>query len=227
MNDKTNRFERLVNLGASVYALWPVLAAAVGGIGAAIWAHLADLSPLSLVLYVILSSAGTLWTLLGVIWLWREMRPSRERIAFECAYGLALDGLHLATDDAQVPPSIQLGIVLRNASNLPLRYKVEEIHVIVGTTAIPYPTFVSDGGLISRGTATTYFYPAFPRNAIQPQNQAKVTAVVEFTIAYGHPDYDLVRRLKRKLDVSLRLDDKPGVVYLVRSESDEDIRVKA
>ena len=223
MSDMTNKAERLVNLGASVYALWPVLAAAVGGIGAAIWAHLADLSTLSLVLYVILSSAGTLWTLLGVIWLWREMRPSGERIAFECAYGLALDGLHLAKDDAQLPPAVQLGIVLRNASSVPLRYKVEEIHVVMGTTAIPYPTLINDGGVISRGCTTLFLYPAFPQNTIQP----RVKAVVEFTIGYGHPDYGLVRRLKRKLDVSLRLDDKVDVVYLTRSESDEEIRLKS
>jgi hypothetical protein len=219
MSNKTGLPERLFNLAGSAYTLWPLLVAALGGFGAAIWGHLAELSPQSQFLYVILSFAGILWILLGLIWLWREMRPSRERIAFDCAYGLALDGLHLAKDDAQVPAAIQLGVVLRNASSLPLKYKVEEIHVIVGTTAIPDPMLINDGGLISRGCTGLYLYPPFPVTATQP----RVSAKIEFTIAYGHPDYRLVRRLRKNLDVSLRLDDKFGVVYLTRSESDEAI----
>jgi hypothetical protein len=216
------RVERIVNLSASIVALWPLVVATIGGIGAAIWGHLDSLSSPALLLIGIGTGVGILWGVNGVIWLLREIRPSKERIAFDCAYGLALESISLGKDEGQATAAVQLGIVLRNASPVPLRYDVEEIEVIIGTTTIPHPAWANRGGLISRGCVQTFSYPSFPSSVIKPREKA----VMRFTIAYGHPEFGAVRRMKKQLDVSLRLDDRAGAIYVIVAESDEAISPK-
>jgi hypothetical protein len=185
------RVERIVILSASMYALWPLGVAAIGGLGAAAWGYLEDLSSPARLLMGIGTGVGILWAVNGVIWLRREIRPSRKRIAFDCAYGLALESISLGKDEGQQTAAVQLGIVLRNAAPVPLRYVVEDMAVIIGTATIPHPTWANRGGLISRGCATTFNYPSFPSSVIKPREKA----VIRFTIAYGHPEFGSVRRM--------------------------------
>ena len=222
MTEKAGIVERLINMLGSIVTLWPLAVSVVGSIVAASATFKTSFSPDAHLLIAAAVFPITLWSLIGLIWLVREIRPSQLRIAFDCAYGMSLERLALGKDEDTPDAALQLGIVLRNAANIPLKYAVEQIELIVGTTAIPKPNLINSGGVISRGCESTYYYPPFPRVAIQP----RVKAVFRFTIAYGHPDYGPSRRMTRHLDVSLRLDDKPGAVYLTEVANDVLIPTK-
>lgn len=110
-----------------------------------------------------------------------------------------------------------MGLILRNAADGPLKYQAEQFDVILGDRTIPHPKFKTLGGVIPRGSTTILFYQPFKREVVQP----RVEGVIRYTILYGHPELSFSRRSKKELSVTLRLDKKPGIVWLTENESDE------
>lgn len=160
-----------------------------------------------------------IWGINGIVWLRRQSQPAKARMAFDYRYGLALLCLHMGRDEGKEEASFQVGLVLKNASEWPMKYHVEDMNVIVGDRTIAKPNFTNTGGLISKGCHTTFYYPPFPNSVVKP----RLEGIIKLTIAYGHPDFGFVRRMKKTLSASFRLDDKPGAVYVIESETDDDI----
>jgi hypothetical protein len=109
----------------------------------------------------LLTCTLTLWLIIGVIWVLRQRQPSRQRVAFDFRYGLALSGLSLGRDERRKDVAVQVGLVLHNASDWPIKYHVEDMEVVIGDRAISKPNFTNMGGFISKGCNTMFLYPAF------------------------------------------------------------------
>jgi hypothetical protein len=98
---------------------------------------------------------------------------------------LALSGLSLGRDERRKDVAVQVGLVLHNASDWPIKYHVEDMEVVIGDRAISKPNFTNMGGFISKGCNTMFLYPAFPQSVVNPSIEGRIT----YTIAYGHPDF--------------------------------------
>jgi hypothetical protein len=158
----------------------------------------------------------------GIIWLKTITLPLMTKLSFDYSYGLALSRLQLGIDDNQEGAALQLGLWLKNATDAPLKYNVDEFDIILGDRAIIEPIFKNRGGVISKGMEQLFFYPPFNKSvldAIKPRIEGKI----KYSIKYGHPETDFIRVSKKILNISLRLDDKPGVIYVVDSEVDKRI----
>lgn len=209
----------LIVIGQNLLSQWSLIVSAAIAIATAYWAWASQWGYLPIFLVAFGIFVAAIWGLNGVIWLRRQRRPSRERVAFDFSYGLSLQGLQLGRDESKEDAAFQLGLVLFNAADWPIKYEIEDIDVIVGNRAIARPTFVNRGGVISRRCSTMFFYPPFPKNAMKERTDG----ILQFSIVYGHPEFGFARRMKKRLSMSLRLDDKPGVVYIIEMETDDGI----
>lgn len=100
---------------------------------------------------------------------------------------------------------------------------MEELDVILKDRTMASPTFVNRGGFISRDSRTVFFYPPFSKKVLD-ECSPRSDGVLRYSVVYGHAESPYVRRAKKKLMLSVRLDAKPGVAYLIETESDEPIR---
>jgi hypothetical protein len=137
------------------------------------------------------------------------------------AYGLALQALHIARDD-QAPKGavVQLGLILLNAANGPLKYEIENIEIAIPDMQLMDAPWVNRGGVIARGNTQTFYCAPLVRKPIQ---QPRVEGTLRYSIKYGDPDHELFRRSKKNLNLILRLDQITDVIYVIDSESDERI----
>jgi hypothetical protein len=153
-------------------------------------------------------------------WGKKQLRMVRRRRHFDFAYayGLDLAGVSISRDETNPTGGLlQLGLVLRNAADGPLKYEVEHLEVVVGDRTVP--TAGKGGGFILRGGQRTWFYPPFKREAVQP----RMRGLIRYTIRYGHPEIGFSRLAKGELALTIRFDEKTGVNWIVKSESDDDI----
>lgn len=80
-----------------------------------------------------------------ILWVVYEIRRQKH-FSFTYAYGLALESLHLGRDENNPSgAALQLGLVLKNAADGPLRYNVEQFDVIIGNTTLAQPIFTNRG----------------------------------------------------------------------------------
>lgn len=66
----------------------------------------------------------------------------------------------------------------------------------------------------------TYRYPCFRKDQVREFLGQKVEGVLEFTATYGPADAKACRKLRMKLRLFLRLDEKPGISDIILSESE-------
>jgi len=197
------------------------MSAAVG-VSTAIWAWCTQWGYLPIFLTSLLTFAVCLWMYNNIIWLMTRTHPLKTKLAFDYSYGLALSRLHLGIDDADENKALQIGLWLKNSADAPLKYYVDDFDIVLGDRAIPNPVFTNKGGVIPKGMEQLFFYPPFNKSvldAIRP----RIAGKIKYSIKYGHPETDFIRVSKKTLNVSLRLDDKPGLVYVVDSEDDKEI----
>jgi len=163
----------------------------------------------------------------GILYgLWRSLAAlynfmTKRKFTFDYAYGLALAGIHLGYDDSMNPPPVQLGLILANATEYPIKYEVEQFDVVIENRALEQRTFRTTGGVIPSRMSGTYFYPPFGKEL--PEGRDHLKGVIRFTILYGHPEAGFFRKLKKEITVSLRVGAKLSAVWLVEWESDEGI----
>ena len=146
---------------------------------------------------------------------------TKRKFTFDYAYSLGLQGIHLAYDDSVTPAPLQLGLVLANVAEGPIKYEVDQFEVVIEDRAIAHPVFKSRGGVILRSMSTIYFYPPFAQEL--PEGRDHLNGVIRFAIRYGHPEIGFLRTMKKEVSFSLRLGDKSGIVYLTEKESDDGI----
>ena len=203
------------NMGTDIAAT--VVVGVMAGIAGSVWAWASQWGGLPIFLTGLGVFVAILWAWNGVIWLRRQRRPGKHQVAFDYGYGLALEGLHIGRDEEKEEAALQIGLILRNATDGPLKFYVEEFDIIIDDMTITRPQFKTRDALISRGAQMTFFYPPFGISVIKPRPEG----IIRYSIKYGHPDFEYVRRTKKQLSISLRLDDKTGIIHLIESESDE------
>jgi hypothetical protein len=213
----------LYGMAASLFLQWNVIVSAAFAVAAAYWAWIAHWGylPVFLVAFGIFVSA--IWGLNGIIWLKHQKQPSDERISFDYAYGLALEDITLAIEREKEESALQFGLRFRNAASGPMRFYVEEFDVILKDRTIARPTFINRGGFIPRDSSTIFFYPPFSKKVLD-ECSPRSDGVLRYSVIYGHPESPYLRRTKKKLILSVRLEATPGVAYLIETESDEPIR---
>ena len=197
-----------------------VAVAAMAGIGAAWWAWwewATQWGYLPIALVSLFAFVAVLWAWNGVVWLRSQRRPSKQRALFDYSYGLDIAGVHLARD--QESGKIQIGAILKNTARGPVQYYVEEMSVVVEDRTLTSPDFPHREGIIPIISERIYFYPPMPQEYFQERSNG----VLKMIIKYGHPEIGYLRRTKRTLDLSLRVDEKIGCAYLIKEETDEPI----
>lgn len=150
-------------------------------------------------------------------------RPLSVRSKEDYSYGISYVGSVIAFDTANRDATLQIGLKITNTSRGPIRYKVERFEVVVGNRTIGQKVYLNDGGLLPLMSSRTYNYPAFKHDDIADYLETRAKGTIEAQIAYGHPDEAPVRRLKLKLDISLRLDNSFAIADTILEEIDEPI----
>jgi hypothetical protein len=158
----------------------------------------------------------------GTLYVFNQFIISFNRFREGYTYGLAYEGVSLGYNPDNQAAALQLGILIRNATDRPLRYLVERFDVVVGNTTIANPMFDTFGGNIPRGAQRRCSYPAFNREQIEAFIGKETKGSITVEIHYGHPDGPPARRLKMKISVNLRLaPGATGAVDSILSESDD------
>ena len=190
-----------------------------GGLLFGFWAWSEELGHLPTALVTLAAFTMLVWLWIGFIWLKAKDRPSKKKQKFDFSYGLAISHLNLGRDDDSKDAAVQLGAWLQNATDYPMKYEVTDIIVILGDRTLPNPNFISRGGVIARGRETLFLYPPFSKSVIEP----RLNGVLKMVIQYGHPEGEMVREAQYELDLSIRLDDKTSIVFLIKDHTDKDI----
>jgi hypothetical protein len=195
----------------------------VGALGGVL-AWLQHFRPLTIATFALVAFTCAVVVVERFIALRVRRRPLKETMEFDYAYGLALEGLPLGRDDGKPDAAFQVNLLLRNATNAPLRYYVESMSVVIGDRTPANAVFTNRGGVIPWGGTTEFSYPAFSKAALDsfgPRNDGRV----EYTIRYGHPEGGYVRVCRKVLDVSYVFPERGGSCrYGILSETDESLR---
>ena len=192
------------------------------GLGAAAWAWISSQPALWITIAALLTFTAGIWAWNGVSWARNQKRPPSARISFDYSYGLALDSIQLGMDDTKEDAAFQIGLNLRNATSGALKYHVEEFDVILNNRTIANPIFTNKGTVIPRDSRPVFYYPPFDKRTLQ-ELRPRAEGILKYTILYGHPESAYVRKAKKRLRLSVRLDHSPGVAYVIESESDEGL----
>ncbi|MDO8813358.1 MAG: hypothetical protein Q7J38_15190 [Gallionella sp.] len=150
-------------------------------------------------------------------------KPMVVRSSEDYSYGLGYEGVGIGFDEKNDDSTLQVSVKLGNVSRAPLRYKVERFDVVVGDRTIANANYVNQGGFLPLMGHREYRYPSFKKEAIKDFLGKRLDGSIEIHIIYGHPDHDFVRRMKMKIDISLRLDELPGISDIIREEIDEPV----
>ncbi len=222
--DKVKQTWHAFTHAAVVVEIWHALQLASAPVFAtmAFVTALAENLPLSFVIaisMVVFGAAVCTINQLGILF----GRPLSVRSEEDYSYGISYVGAVIALDKANRDATLQIGLKITNTSRAAIRYKVERFEVVVGSRTIGQKTYLSDGGLLPLMSARTYNYPAFKYDDIAEYLENRTTGTIEVHITYGHPDHAPVRRLKLKLDISLRLDSDFALADTIREEIDEPI----
>jgi hypothetical protein len=206
---KFHRLQALSNLAASFVALltanWPVAVSVAIGLVTASSAGLRAVA-LNPVTYVGVGTfLAVLWTFIGIVVLMDRRRPRLVRSAVDYRYGLVFEGLvpqYLsATDNYPNAGCLQFSINIRNFSLGPMRCRVEDIDIRIGSRASPRLNKAElGGGVLPRGAGRSIKPPAFsPEHLREFYGMANVEGTADFSIVYGHPDSAPERRLRMTL----------------------------
>jgi hypothetical protein len=169
----------------------------------------------------LLTAVATVWLVIGIRAIWRRGTPTTPKMSFDYAYGLALVGMHLAKDDADDESHIQPGVIWKCAGPAALKYHVDHFRIVIGDRTVDRP-FIREG-TIARDCHATFFHPSFSKQQVAELGR-KANGIVEYRVRYGHPEHGFLRIVSARLSATFRLDDKHGVVYLIESMIDEELK---
>jgi hypothetical protein len=174
-----------------------------------------------IVLVGLLAVTVVVWLINGIRALVRRGTPTKPKMSFDYAYGLALTAMHIGKDEKNEQGYYQAGVIWRNSGPAALQYHVDHFRVIIGTRTVNAP--YNRDGIIARDCHTIFFYPPFSKKDIDDLGYSS-NGVVEYDVRYGHPEHGFLRRVKARLNVTFRLDDKAGAVYLIDELRDEELK---
>jgi hypothetical protein len=196
---------------------WVPVVSVVAAFGAAAWAWSTQYDHLQIALAALATFLLVMWISIGFVWI----KKSNTKVKFDWA--LAYQGLTLGLDTGNDAATLQIGVNFINVGPGAIKYKVDDLRVVIDDRTIANPTFDSEGGIIPKGIGRIYRFPSFKKATVQNYLGQRVVGKVEFSIDYGPYDSKPTRRLKMKLNVNFRLDAQPGIVDMIASEEEADI----
>jgi hypothetical protein len=196
---------------------WVLVVSVAAAIGAAAWAWASRYDYLQITLAGLASLLLVMWTSIGLVWIRKLSNDAKY------AWALGYQGLTLGLDTGNDNATLQIGVNFINTGPGAIKYKVDQLRVIIDDRTIANPTYETEGGIIPRAVSRTYRFPPFKKATVVNYLGKRATGTVEFSIDYGPHDSVPTRRLKMRLNVSLRLDDKIGVVDTIASEEETDV----
>ena len=121
--------------------------------------------------------------------------------------------------------ALQLGVRLRNYTDGPLRFRVEQFEMNIEESALPHRQGIDS--FIPRGGTRVYKMAPFTQSDLKGYQNRKVISEIKLSIAYGHPDRQPVRRLKTMLELRLDLTQSGslGCADSILEERDEAIEI--
>lgn len=181
-----------------------------------------SLSTAQLVTLTVLTLAGALLTV-------NQLRmligfPIAVTTIEDYAYGLNYGGVFAGYAPHDPNATLQIGVHLSNSARGPIKYQVERMDVIVGTTALPIKNYTNRGGIIPMMSARVFRDSPYPMSAVKHLIGGKHLGSLEMVVLYGPADGDPVRRFHFKIE--LTVDVQPAAVVLADSvvlEKDESV----
>ncbi len=187
---------------------WPVTLASVIAVGTGLnrWLWGVALTP------AVYASAGVflfvLWTVIGLTVLYDRRRPRKIQAHLDYRYGLTFEGFHPAfhAPNSGVPNAGELAfmIQIRNFSPGPIRYQLETLDIRLGTLASPKYGKTIIEGYMARGAGRTSNGDPFTAATVASLfGQGLINGTADFSILYGPPDGNALRRLKISLEIGI------------------------
>src|SRR5216683_756795 len=84
---------------AGIAAHWSVVVSVLLAMGAGFWTWSAEHAYLPVFLVSLGTFVAVIWAINGIVWLRRQKRPSKARVAFDYSYGIALDEITPSHDE--------------------------------------------------------------------------------------------------------------------------------
>jgi len=166
----------------------------------------------------------------GTVFLWLDYfllrkpqqspnKPASLSAASSLAHGLHMPsntGMNVIVDVRK--KVIQIGFNLRNSSDIPLRFVVENISAIIEGKTIMNARSVNRGGFVAKGDTATHFFAPIPYTIGKKDVQAEASIV--YTYGPAAPDEPQLREANYR--VSLTISPKYHS-YLILEENDGEI----
>ena len=135
-----------------------------------------------------------LWTYTGLRFLEFMRSTSTVKVVPDYRYAINPEGYQVALDEEHPDAAFQLGVHFRNMLNLPLKVRMEQFRLTIEDRVCPDPDNYDDL-IIPRVSARGVRSGAFKREAIKD----RTSGVLDFTLIYGDPDGEFVRRYHQRL----------------------------
>jgi hypothetical protein len=152
---------------------------------ASYWAWISQWGNLPIALTGLGVLVATIWLVIGIVWLRRQQRPSRERIAFDYSYAMSLEGIDPAFDPTNTDNTLEIRPKFRNVANGPLKYMIEQFSVQVEDRIVSYNNVPPS--IIPRIAVRSVLHKGFRKEAYE-QFGTKTSGQMRYSIVYGHPD---------------------------------------
>ena len=165
----------------------------------------------------------TLWTIVGVLYVYDRTKPRTMRVVPDYRYGLTFEGLNPFLDAMDEAVWLSFGIAIRNYSQAPIRYAIEEFDIRIGSRALPKPEKIFTGYL-PRGGGKSISPSKFRKDDVREFFGKRVKGTADISISYGHPEEKPVRRLRLHLEITLHFAEtgEPPFAWGADIQKEED-----
>jgi len=183
---------------------WVTVMSIVTGLIAALWISAVSFFQEPAVQVGIGIFLVTLWTIVGVLYVYDRTKPRTVRVVPDYRYGLTFEGMNPNVDFLNEETWLSFGVTIRNFSQAPIRYTVEEFDFRIGSRALPKPEKILTGYL-ARGGGQTITPSRFHKNDVREFFGRRVMGTADIAISYGHPEDTPVRRLRLHMEITLHI----------------------
>jgi hypothetical protein len=191
-------------IAQAIVAQWNAIIPGAVAFATAYWASASRLGYLEVFLVTIGVFTSGIWAINGMVWLRRQARPSREHIAFDYAYALALEEIAPSLDLNNLENTLELRPKFRNVANGPMRVLIDRMDVRLEDRF--YQARIANFVIPRAVQRTVLTNFGFRREAFDAF-PSRARGTIELSILYGHPE----DRYSRRSTKILRIDVFKGI----------------
>ena len=133
---------------------------------------------------------------------------------------LSIQDIQASIDKTTVPPSLQMSLLLLNSADIPIKYQVESIDIVIDGQKIEDPVFSNRGGIIPRRQYGKFLYPVFNLELFK---LPRVHGTIHVTILYNDLESLSSRRIVNEGTFDSRL-DTAGTAWTFQKASDDRVK---